>query len=179
MSLHYTFQTDVIKFLKLSICFLVAHQFHHPYLLRRINVWRVFSCRHLRDGLCHHLLHCLHDGARQTVPGGQLALERKYEFTHTCITVHPQHCGGEYFTIKCHSYYLCLPLQDLFRAVIGAALYLITSLICVIGGAGDGARIAGGVRHPTLSIKTYHSFIFMNKSDLLELHIHHSAGSCL
>ncbi|XP_077079968.1 proteolipid protein 2b isoform X2 [Siphateles boraxobius] len=34
---------------------------------------------------------------------------------------------------------------DLFRAVIGAALYLITSLICVIGGAGDGARIAGGV----------------------------------
>ncbi|XP_018933590.1 proteolipid protein 2-like [Cyprinus carpio] len=35
--------------------------------------------------------------------------------------------------------------SDLFRAVIGAALYLITSLICVIGGAGDGARIAGGV----------------------------------
>ncbi|XP_060930273.1 proteolipid protein 2b [Limanda limanda] len=34
---------------------------------------------------------------------------------------------------------------DLFRAGIGAVLYLITSLICVIGGAGDGARIAGGV----------------------------------
>lgn len=36
-------------------------------------------------------------------------------------------------------------VQDLFRAGIGAALYIITSLICVIGGAGDGARIAGGV----------------------------------
>ncbi|KAK7135344.1 hypothetical protein R3I94_014112 [Phoxinus phoxinus] len=35
--------------------------------------------------------------------------------------------------------------SDLFRAAVGAALYLITSLICVIGGAGDGARIAGGV----------------------------------
>ncbi|XP_067251503.1 proteolipid protein 2b isoform X2 [Chanodichthys erythropterus] len=35
--------------------------------------------------------------------------------------------------------------SDLFRAIIGAALYLITSLICVIGGGGDGARIAGGV----------------------------------
>ncbi|XP_053281717.1 proteolipid protein 2b [Pleuronectes platessa] len=35
--------------------------------------------------------------------------------------------------------------SDLFRAGIGAVLYLITSLICVIGGAGDGARIAGGV----------------------------------
>lgn len=42
---------------------------------------------------------------------------------------------------------LLLPpfVQDLFRAGIGAALYIITSLICVIGGAGDGARIAGGV----------------------------------
>ncbi|XP_066499281.1 proteolipid protein 2b [Hoplias malabaricus] len=37
------------------------------------------------------------------------------------------------------------PWTDLFRAGIGALLYLITSLICVIGGAGDGARIAGGV----------------------------------
>ncbi|XP_057213512.1 proteolipid protein 2b isoform X1 [Triplophysa rosa] len=37
------------------------------------------------------------------------------------------------------------PWSDLFRAGIGALLYLITSLICVIGGAGDGARIAGGV----------------------------------
>ncbi|KAK6308234.1 hypothetical protein J4Q44_G00215050 [Coregonus suidteri] len=35
--------------------------------------------------------------------------------------------------------------SDFIRATIGAALYLITSLICVIGGAGDGARIAGGV----------------------------------
>ncbi|CAJ1084659.1 proteolipid protein 2 [Xyrichtys novacula] len=35
--------------------------------------------------------------------------------------------------------------SDLFRAAIGAVLYIITSLICVIGGAGDGARIAGGV----------------------------------
>lgn len=35
--------------------------------------------------------------------------------------------------------------SDLFRAAIGAALYIITSLICVIGGSGDGARIAGGV----------------------------------
>ncbi|XP_059189841.1 proteolipid protein 2b isoform X2 [Centropristis striata] len=34
---------------------------------------------------------------------------------------------------------------DLFRAGIGACLYIITSLICVIGGRGDGARIAGGV----------------------------------
>ncbi|KAJ3586681.1 hypothetical protein NHX12_013077 [Muraenolepis orangiensis] len=34
---------------------------------------------------------------------------------------------------------------DLFRAGIGALLYVITSLICVIGGSGDGARIAGGV----------------------------------
>ncbi|XP_034552667.1 proteolipid protein 2 [Notolabrus celidotus] len=35
--------------------------------------------------------------------------------------------------------------SDLFRAGIGAVLYIITSLICVIGGSGDGARIAGGV----------------------------------
>ncbi|KAM9351229.1 proteolipid protein 2b [Symphorus nematophorus] len=35
--------------------------------------------------------------------------------------------------------------SDLFRAAIGAGLYLITSLICVIRGAGDGALIAGGV----------------------------------
>lgn len=35
--------------------------------------------------------------------------------------------------------------SDFFRAAIGAGLYLITSLICVIGGAGDGALIAGGV----------------------------------
>lgn len=35
--------------------------------------------------------------------------------------------------------------SDLFRAGIGAVLYIITSLICVIGGAKDGARIAGGV----------------------------------
>lgn len=35
--------------------------------------------------------------------------------------------------------------SDLIRAAIGAAIYLITSLICVIRGAGDGALIAGGV----------------------------------
>ncbi|XP_016090753.1 proteolipid protein 2-like isoform X2 [Sinocyclocheilus grahami] len=35
--------------------------------------------------------------------------------------------------------------SDLIRAVVGASLYLITSLICVISGAGDGARIAGVV----------------------------------
>lgn len=35
--------------------------------------------------------------------------------------------------------------SDLIRAAVGAALYLITSLICVIRGAGDGALIAGGV----------------------------------
>ncbi|KAL6456750.1 hypothetical protein MHYP_G00352940 [Metynnis hypsauchen] len=35
--------------------------------------------------------------------------------------------------------------SDLFRTVTGSLLYIITSLICVIGGAGDGARIAGGV----------------------------------
>lgn len=35
--------------------------------------------------------------------------------------------------------------SDLIRAAIGAGLYIITSLICVIGGSGDGARIAGGV----------------------------------
>lgn len=35
--------------------------------------------------------------------------------------------------------------SDLIRAAVGAGLYLITSLICIIQGAGDGARIAGGV----------------------------------
>ncbi|KAK2840781.1 hypothetical protein Q7C36_012360 [Tachysurus vachellii] len=35
--------------------------------------------------------------------------------------------------------------SDLLRAGIGALLYIITSLICVINGVGDGARIAGGV----------------------------------
>ncbi|CAL8319399.1 unnamed protein product [Merluccius merluccius] len=35
--------------------------------------------------------------------------------------------------------------SDLFRAGVGAVVYLITSLLCVIGGSGDGARIAGGV----------------------------------
>lgn len=35
--------------------------------------------------------------------------------------------------------------SDLFRAGVGAGLYIITSLICVIRGAGDGALIAGGV----------------------------------
>ncbi|XP_029993748.1 proteolipid protein 2b [Sphaeramia orbicularis] len=35
--------------------------------------------------------------------------------------------------------------SDLIRACVGALVYIITSLICVIGGSGDGARIAGGV----------------------------------
>lgn len=53
-------------------------------------------------------------------------------------------------TVGCTMLHLLLPssLQDLFRAGIGAVLYIITSLICVIGGAGDGARIAGGVSYP-------------------------------
>ncbi|XP_062397794.1 proteolipid protein 2b [Sardina pilchardus] len=37
------------------------------------------------------------------------------------------------------------PWSDFIRAVIGALLYLITSIICLIGGGGDGPRIAGGV----------------------------------
>lgn len=37
------------------------------------------------------------------------------------------------------------PWTDFFRALIFGILYIITSLVCVIGGAGDGARIAGGV----------------------------------
>ncbi|KAJ8257395.1 hypothetical protein GJAV_G00185150 [Gymnothorax javanicus] len=37
------------------------------------------------------------------------------------------------------------PWTDFIRAAIGALLYLITSLICVFGASGDGARIAGGV----------------------------------
>ncbi|MED6277424.1 hypothetical protein CHARACLAT_013393 [Characodon lateralis] len=35
--------------------------------------------------------------------------------------------------------------SDLIRAFTGALCYIITSLICVIRGAGDGALIAGGV----------------------------------
>ncbi|XP_028309067.1 proteolipid protein 2b [Gouania willdenowi] len=35
--------------------------------------------------------------------------------------------------------------SDLIRAAVGAGVYLITSLICVIRGSGDGALIAGGV----------------------------------
>lgn len=35
--------------------------------------------------------------------------------------------------------------SDLIRACIGAGLYIIVSLVSVIGGSGDGARIAGGV----------------------------------
>lgn len=35
--------------------------------------------------------------------------------------------------------------SDLIRTCVGALVYIITSLICVIGGSGDGARIAGGV----------------------------------
>lgn len=49
--------------------------------------------------------------------------------------------------------HLMLPsfVQDLFRAGIGALMYIITSLICVIGGSGDGARIAGGVSLAAMS----------------------------
>ncbi|XP_068996586.1 proteolipid protein 2b [Embiotoca jacksoni] len=35
--------------------------------------------------------------------------------------------------------------SDFFRAIIGAVLYLITSLICVISKNRDGAAVAGGV----------------------------------
>uniref|UniRef100_A0A3B5LVW1 Proteolipid protein 2 n=1 Tax=Xiphophorus couchianus TaxID=32473 RepID=A0A3B5LVW1_9TELE len=35
--------------------------------------------------------------------------------------------------------------SDLIRAFTGTLVYLITSLVCVISGAGDGALIAGGV----------------------------------
>lgn len=47
-------------------------------------------------------------------------------------------------------------LQDLFRAVIGALLYLITSLICVISGSKDAALLVGGVRvyHCPLALKS-------------------------
>ncbi|KAM9829685.1 proteolipid protein 2b [Syngnathus typhle] len=34
---------------------------------------------------------------------------------------------------------------DLFRAVIGAVLYVITSLVCLVRASGDGGLIAGGV----------------------------------
>ncbi|KAJ8393473.1 hypothetical protein AAFF_G00059460 [Aldrovandia affinis] len=51
------------------------------------------------------------------------------------------------FTLEMDKQFLVInwPWTDFLRAAIGAALYLITSLICVIGGSGDGARIAGGV----------------------------------
>lgn len=49
-------------------------------------------------------------------------------------------------------FYLLSGCQDFLRAVIGAALYLITSIICVIGGGGDGARIAGGVSEKSVEL---------------------------
>ncbi|KAI4786314.1 hypothetical protein KUCAC02_037195, partial [Chaenocephalus aceratus] len=36
-------------------------------------------------------------------------------------------------------------ILDLFRAGLGTVLYFIVALVSVIGGSGDGARIAGGV----------------------------------
>ena len=66
-----------------------------------------------------------------------MILQKAYTHTHT----------RNAYVHSCTMLHLLLPsfVQDFFRAVIGAGLYLITSLICVIGGAGDGARIAGGV----------------------------------
>ena len=43
-------------------------------------------------------------------------------------------------------------VQDLFRAGIGAVLYIIVSLVSVIGGTGDGARIAGGVSEAAMRL---------------------------
>uniref|UniRef100_A0A3B5M4F2 Proteolipid protein 2b n=1 Tax=Xiphophorus couchianus TaxID=32473 RepID=A0A3B5M4F2_9TELE len=40
--------------------------------------------------------------------------------------------------------------SDLIRAFTGTLVYLITSLVCVISGAGDGALIAGGVTYNLL-----------------------------
>lgn len=64
--------------------------------------------------------------------------------THTVMNTHMQ---------SSTMLHLMLPsfVQDLFRAGIGALMYIITSLICVIGGSGDGARIAGGVSLAAMS----------------------------
>lgn len=64
-----------------------------------------------------------------------------------------RHAHAQTYERAVTQHFILLPpfLQDLFRAGIGAVLYIITSLICVIGGAGDGARIAGGVSKTTLT----------------------------
>lgn len=121
----------------------LAHQFHCHHLLRCVSEQRILRCGHLRDDLRHGLLRHLHDGNRQADPSGQLGLERE---SATCLTTRcysrHAHMLRSFTMLR-----LLLPsfVQDLFRAGIGAALYIITSLICVIGGAGDGALIAGGV----------------------------------
>ena len=61
--------------------------------------------------------------------------------------------------IVAQCFIFCFSLvQDLFRAGIGAVLYIITSLICVIGGSGDGARIAGGVSKMRVTQFEFSSF---------------------
>lgn len=116
---------------------LVAPQFDHHHLLCCLDVRRILRRGHLRDGLRHLLLLHLHDGLGQAVPSGQLGLECE---SPAC---------GVFRRTRVHRFttfhHVSSSLQDLFRAGIGAALYIITSLITVIGGAGDGARIAGGV----------------------------------
>lgn len=95
----------------------------------------------MRDDLCHGLLWHLYDGPGQADPSDQLGLECE------CATSHANRKHTHPHLHSCTILHLLLPsfVQDLFRAGIGAVLYIITSLICVIGGAGDGARIAGGV----------------------------------
>ncbi|KAL4646271.1 proteolipid protein 2-like [Arapaima gigas] len=53
---------------------------------------------------------------------------------------------------------------DFIRALIGGILYLIIALICLIGGAGDGARIAGGVFSLVASILFGYDTFFTFKS---------------
>lgn len=123
---------------------LLAHQFHYHHLLRCIPVWRLLRRGHLRDDLRHGLLRHLHDGDGQADPSCQLGLERE---SATCLTTQSYSSHTRTCVRSCTMLHILLPsfVQDLFRAGIGAVLYIITSLICVIGGAGDGARIAGGV----------------------------------
>lgn len=155
----------------LSVCFLVAHQFHHPYLLCRINVWRVFSCRHLRDGLHHHLLHYLHDGAGQTVPGGELALERKYEFTHTCISVHTIALWWWGFHDQVPLVFsLFAPSGSVPRGNRCSALSHHLSHLCDRWSWGWGSHRWWG---ETSNAQHQNIPFFLNKSDLLGLYIHH------
>lgn len=130
---------------------LLDHQFHHHHLLRCVPLWRLLRCGHLRDGLRYGLLRNLHDGSRQADPSGQLGLER--ESKSTCLTASIPHTVMNTHMQSSTMLHLMLPsfVQDLFRAGIGALMYIITSLICVIGGSGDGARIAGGVSLAAMS----------------------------